>query len=289
MPKTAQMHIQHTEHEEGLPSYLGKLTQAPLLTAEEELSLTAAARKGDAHARGRLVESNMRLVINIAKNYRSRTVALEDLIQEGAIGLMQAIERFEPERGYRFSTYASHWIRQAIGRALDNKSKAIRLPAHVSQSVRRIERERLRLARELGKEPTTDQIAVSLGMSPRKLVNLLQCTKELLSLDMKVGDSESVTLGSLLADETISNPEQSLIAEERIKEFHLVLMELSERERRVVAQRLKLENNEEISTMREQLAKEMHISRERIRQIELQAIKKLRAYAQRQLPEFLRH
>lgn len=283
------MHIQHTEHEEGLPSYLGKLTQAPLLTAEEELSLTAAARKGDAHARGRLVESNMRLVINIAKNYRSRTVALEDLIQEGAIGLMQAIERFEPERGYRFSTYASHWIRQAIGRALDNKSKAIRLPAHVSQSVRRIERERLRLARELGKEPTTDQIAVSLGMSPRKLVNLLQCTKELLSLDMKVGDSESVTLGSLLADETISNPEQSLIAEERIKEFHLVLMELSERERRVVAQRLKLENNEEISTMREQLAKEMHISRERIRQIELQAIKKLRAYAQRQLPEFLRH
>lgn len=289
MLNAAEMHIQYNDHEEGLPSYLGKLTQAPLLTAEEELHLTSAARDGDAHARSRLVESNMRLVINIAKNYRSKTIPLEDLIQEGAIGLMQAVERFEPERGYRFSTYASHWIRQAIGRALDNKSKAIRLPAHVSQSIRKVERERLRLARELGKEPSIDQLSHALGMSPRKLANLMQCTKELLSLDMKVGDGESTTLGSLLADDTNSNPEASLIEEERLREFQLVMMELSERERRVVAQRLKVENNEEISVMRDRLAKEMHISRERIRQIELQAIKKLRAYAQRQLPEFLRH
>lgn len=244
--------------------------------------MTVAARKGDEAAKRRLVESNMRLVINIAKNYRSKSVFLEDLIQEGAIGLMQAIERFDPERGYRFSTYASHWIRQAIGRALDNKAKAIRLPAHISQSLRRIERERIRLARETGVEPTHEQIAKAIGISPKKLSHLMQASKELLSLDMRVGDSDSATLGSLLPDENCHDPEASLLAEERWKELQMILMELSERERRVMTQRLRVAEGEELTTVRDRLAKEMHISRERIRQIELQAIKKLRAVAQRQ-------
>src|SRR5688572_32235134 len=158
---------QFMEYEDGIPSYLGKLTQTPLLTAEEEVSLTKAIQKGDKKAKQRLIESNMRLVINIAKSYRNRAIALEDLIQEGAIGLMQAAERFDPDKGFRFSTYATHWIRQAIGRAIDNKSKAIRLPAHVSQSLRRIERERLRLARELGYDPSTEQLAAAMGISAK--------------------------------------------------------------------------------------------------------------------------
>jgi len=149
----------NTDHEEGLPSYLGRLTQVALLTAEEEITLTRAVKCGDERARQRLIEANMRLVINIAKAYRSKAIPFEDLIQEGAIGLMQAAERFDPEKGFRFSTYATHWIRQSIGRAIDNKSKAIRIPAHVSQTVRRVERERARLARELGQEPTLEQIA----------------------------------------------------------------------------------------------------------------------------------
>ena len=154
---SAQPHL--PDYEDGLPSYLSRLTQAPLLSADEEVVLTRAVQQGDIKARQRLIESNMRLVINIAKTYRNRAIPLEDLIQEGAIGLMQAAERFDPDKGFRFSTYATHWIRQAIGRAIDNKSKAIRLPAHVSQSLRRIEKERVRLARELGYEPCVDDRA----------------------------------------------------------------------------------------------------------------------------------
>jgi RNA polymerase primary sigma factor len=163
-------HSQPPDNEDGVPSYLSRLTQAPLLSAEEEIRLTRAVQLGDDCARKRLIESNMRLVINIAKAYRNRATPLEDLIQEGAIGLMQAAERFDPEKGFRFSTYATHWIRQAIGRAIDNKSKAIRLPAHVSQSLRRVERERQRLMRELGYEPTPEQIAFAMGISAKKLI-----------------------------------------------------------------------------------------------------------------------
>lgn len=277
------------DSEDGIPSYIGRLTQAPLLSQEEEFALTRAARQGDEDARHRLVESNMRLVINIAKTYRSRSVPLEDLIQEGAIGLMQAIERFDPGKGFRFSTYASHWIRQAISRALDNKAKAIRLPAHISQSLRKIERERLRLARELGYDPTHEQIAQAIGLSPRKLTNLMQASQELLSLDMKVGDSESTTLAHLLADNKNGNPDEGLLSEERRIELQSVLSELTDRERRIMTQRLRMEEGEELSSVRDRLAKEMKISRERIRQIELQAIKKLRAMArQRKLQDFLK-
>jgi RNA polymerase primary sigma factor len=270
------------DHEDGLPSYLGRLTQVPLLSADEELELTRAAQEGDLVAKQRLVEANMRLVINIAKAYRSRTVAFEDLIQEGAIGLMHAVERFDPSKGFRFSTYATHWIRQAIGRALDNKSKAIRLPAHISQSLRRIEKERGRLMRELGQEPTADQVASAMGISPRKLHVLMQSSQDLLSLDMRVGDTETTTLGNLLKDEAAGDPETSVIDGEMTTELRAIMSELTDRERRVMSCRLRMTASDE-PVLREELAKELQISRERIRQIEIQAIKKLRAIAQRTL------
>jgi len=274
------MFYEWMDHEEAVPSYLGRLTQVPLLSAEEENLLTRAAQSGDVFAKQKLVEANMRLVINIAKSYRSRTVALEDLIQEGAIGLMHAVERFDPEKGFRFSTYATHWIRQSIGRALDNKAKAIRLPAHVSQSLRRIERERARLVRELGYEPSSEQVAQAMGISPRKLASLIQSSQDLLSLDMRVGDGENTTLGNLLRDEKNNDPENEMLSEEMVDELRQIMMELTERERRVMSCRLKMDaENEPI--LREELAKELSISRERIRQIEIQAIKKLRAVAQR--------
>jgi RNA polymerase primary sigma factor len=268
----------HADYEEGVPSYLSRLTQAPLLTPEEEIYLTQAVQAGDLVARQRLIESNMRLVINIAKTYRNRAIPLEDLIQEGAIGLMQAAERFDPGRGFRFSTYATHWIRQAIGRAIDNKSKAIRLPAHVSQSLRKVERERVRLCRELGQEPSNEQLAHAMGISCKKLQTLMQSSQELLSLDMTLGDGQGMTLGNIIRDNGNQDPEALILSEEMMNELQRILLELNEREQRVMRLRFRLDGE---SSAQDDVAKELKLSRERVRQIEVQAIKKLRALAQR--------
>jgi len=274
---SAQSHM--SEPEDGIPSYLTRLTQAPLLKPEEEATLTRAVQAGDVQARQKLIESNMRLVINIAKTYRNRSFPLEDLIQEGAIGLMQAAERFDPDKGFRFSTYATHWIRQAIGRAIDNKSKAIRLPAHVSQSLRKVEKERLRLARELGYDPSPEQLAAAMGISTKKLLTLLQSSQELLSLDMTVGDSGGMTLGGLLKDDSSNDPESLMLSQEVVAELQRIMDELNEREQRVMRLRFKLDGSE--PPLQEDVAREMKLSRERVRQIEIQAIKKLRVLAQR--------
>jgi RNA polymerase primary sigma factor len=268
------------DYEDWIPSYLGRLTQAPLLSAEEEIAYTRAAKLGDDRAKKRLIESNMRLVINIAKTYRNRAIPLEDLIQEGAIGLMQAADRFDPEKGFRFSTYATHWIRQAIGRAIDNKSKAIRLPAHVSQSLRKVEKERTRLSRELGCEPTPEQLASAIGMSPKRLLMLIQSAQELVSLDMTVGENGGMTLGGLLRDhEPSSDPENQVLDREAFDELQRILSELNDREQRVMRLRFRLDDAE--GPIGEDVSKDLKLSRERIRQIEIQAIKKLRVLAQR--------
>lgn len=274
------LHREPADFEDSLPSYLNRLTQEPLLTAEEECQLTRASQNGDTAARQRLIEANMRLVINIAKAYRSRSIPLEDLIQEGAIGLVHAVERFDPDKGFRFSTYATHWIKQSIGRAIDNKSKAIRLPAHVSQSLRKIDKERSRLMRELGQEPSTEQLAAAIGISTKRLHQMMLSAQELLSLDMKVGDAENTTLGNLLQDSQAGDPEDEVISREMIEELNLILNQLPDREQRVMRQRLRLEGQPG-EDERPSDAKELKLSRERIRQIEVQAIKKLRALAQR--------
>lgn len=267
------------EQEDGIPSYLSRLTQSPLLTSEEEIFLTRAIKRGDMKAKQRLIESNMRLVINIAKTYRNRSVPLEDLIQEGAIGLMQASERFDPEKGFRFSTYATHWIRQSIGRAIDNKSKAIRLPAHVSQSLRKIEKEKVRLTRELGQDPSCEQIAAAIGVTPKKLQVLMQSSQEMLSLDMTVGDSGGMTLGGLIRDTSNDDPESLVMSQEMMDELSRIMLELNDREQRVIRLRLKFDGFE--APQHDELARDLQLSKERVRQIEIQAIKKLRAIAQR--------
>src|SRR5439155_15462927 len=160
------------------------LTRQRLLSAQEEIALAHLVKGGDSKARTRLVEANMRLVINIAKSYHNALVPFEDLVQEGAIGLMTACERYDPTRGYRFSTYATHWIKQAISRAIDNKSRAIRVPAHVSETLRKIERTRSLMLRENGEEPTVEQIASRLEMTPRKVAAYMQAGQDPVSLDM---------------------------------------------------------------------------------------------------------
>jgi RNA polymerase primary sigma factor len=266
------------DSEESVPSYLGRLTQEPLLTVEAETELAKAAKLGDVQARKRLIESNMRLVINIAKGYKCRNIPLEDLIQEGAIGLMQATERFDPDRGFRFSTYATHWIRQSIGRAIDNKGKAIRLPAHVSQSIRRIEKEKERYIQETGSEPNFEQLARLMDMTERKLISVIAAAQEMLSLDNPVGDGMGTTLGGLIQDEGEHDPENKAIQEAVIVELQRILTELNEREQKVMSLRFRM-NGEGLQT--DEIANELQISKERVRQIEVQAIRKLRVIAQK--------
>jgi RNA polymerase primary sigma factor len=263
-----------------VPSHLSRLTQADLLSPAEETELTHQAARGSEDARRRLVEANMRLVVNIAKHYRNRTVPFEDLVQEGAIGLMNAIARFDPTKGYRFSTYATHWIRQAIGRAIDNKAKAIRLPAHVSETLRRLERERARLKRESGKEPTVHQLSEALGISTPKVIHLMQSSQEPLSLDMVVGEDDSTTLGTLVHDTLTKSPEDAVLGSELIRELREILDELNERELQVMRRRLGLEESGEGRVLQE-IGRELQLSRERVRQIEMQALKKLRQLARR--------
>lgn len=261
-------------------SYLNRLTHSPLLTAEEEIWLTRAAQQGDQTARQRLVESNMRLVLSIARSYRSHAIPLEDLIQEGAIGLIRAVERFDPDKGFRFSTYATHWVRQAIGRALDNTSKSIRLPAHVSQLLRKIERTRVRLARELGADPTPEALAEALEISVEKLAWVTRVPQDVDSLDQTVGESDALTLASKMADPNAEDPEGALLDREENAALMQAIRELSEREQMVLEKRLATDDRDK-TAVREELSKQLDLSRERVRQIEIQAIKKLRILAQR--------
>lgn len=260
-------------------SYLTRLTRQRLLTFEEEVDLAARVRRGDHRAKDRLVEANMRLVINIAKNYHNCLVPFEDLVQEGAIGLMTAAERYDPGKGYRFSTYATHWIRQAISRAIDNKAKAIRIPAHVSETLRKLERVRTLLFREQGEEPSTEQLAQRMGVSLRKVNALLQAGQEPVSLDMLVGDEENTTLASLLNDRTAANPQEAVLSAEMQQELQSLMAILTPREREIMRKRLGFED--ESTQVLQEIGEEMHISRERVRQIEMQALKKLKFAAKR--------
>jgi RNA polymerase primary sigma factor len=260
-------------------SYLNRLTRQPLLSFEDEVRLAARVQSGDTRARDQLVEANMRLVINIAKHYHNPLVPFEDLVQEGAIGLMTAAERYDSSKGFRFSTYATHWIKQAISRAIDNKSKAIRIPAHVSETLRKLERARLELRREFGEEPSSEQIAKAVGMSARKVNALLQASQEPVSLDMLVGDEENTTLASLLNDRSAANPQDAVLSSEKQQMLDRLLSMLTPREREIMRRRLGFD--EDSTQVLQEIGEKMHISRERVRQIEAQALKKLKYAAKR--------
>jgi RNA polymerase primary sigma factor len=260
-------------------SYMNRLTRLRLLTFDEEVELAARVQRGDARAKDRLVEANMRLVINIAKNYHNPLVPFEDLVQEGAIGLMTAAERFDPAKGYRFSTYATHWIRQAISRAIDNKAKAIRIPAHVSESLRKLERMRALLVRENGEEPSPELLGQRLGISARKVNALLQAGQEPVSLDMLVGEEENTTLASLIFDRTAANPQEAVLGAEMQHQLSSLLSILTPREREIMQKRLGFEDDS--AQVLQEIGEKLHISRERVRQIEVQALRKLKFAAKR--------
>jgi len=262
------------------PATFARLTRSPLLSPEEERVLALAARDGCEPSRKKLVEANMRLVVSIARNYANSRAELDDLVQEGAIGLMRSIEGFEPSLGFRFSTYASHWIRQAVSRAQAVKSGTIRLPAHVVQLLRRIHAVRGELAQSLGVEPSDEQVALKTGLSPTRVKHLTEVAQRIVSLD---GPS---TVAFRVADTEVGrDPVQECLNGALKDEIETAFQTLSARERAVVEARLRRHAGiEEEPAIHEQLS----VTRERARQIEQSALKKLRRLAQRRsLGEFL--
>ncbi len=262
-----------------IASYIIKLTKRPLLSSAEELELAKRIQQGDIAARDALVEANMRLVINIAKNYNTHLLPFEDLVQEGAIGLMTAAERFDASRGFRFSTYATHWIRQSISRALDNKAKFIRIPAHVSESVRKLDRTRAQWIRDNGEEPSSEKLAELLGVTIRKVEALRASAQEPVSLDMLVGEDDNTSLMALVNDGGAANPQEAMLSNEKTAQLDNLFAVLTPREAEVMRKRLGFE--EEAAQVLQQIGEAMQISRERVRQIELLAVKKMK-YAAKQ-------
>ena len=276
--------------EEELGSYLTQLTKTPLLTVQEEKTLARKIQRGGMEgmrAKDRMVEANMRLVFSIAKQYLSTGLPLEDLIQEGAIGLMTAAERFDPVLGTKFSTYATHWVRQAIGRAVDNKAKMIRLPAHVSESLRKVERARSDLSETGITEPSQSQISEVSGLSLRKIKNLKEAGSDPLSLDF-MGFHREGTPGMTLLNTTKSGAQYDpgiIIQEKKLKhDIKDILSVLDEREQLIMARRFGVsdEDEDEIGSVLARTAEDLGISRERVRTVETSALKKLRSAARNQ-------
>lgn len=260
--------------EDSLKVYLREIGRHKLLNGTEEIELGRAVRDGDAEARGRLIQANLRLVVSIAKRYNNRGLSFQDLIQEGGLGLIRAVEKFDPERGYKFSTYATWWIRQAITRALADKSRGIRVPVHVGESMSKLRKLVRTMAEEMGRKPTMDEIVVRSGLSREKVMLTIGAFRELLSLDSKLRDESDTLLADMIEDKSLPHPET--VAEESLLSRHVntLLSRLSSREQDIIKLRYGLEHESPKSL--EELSQLLGVSRERVRQIECRALKKLR-------------
>ena len=269
--------------------YLREIGKIPLLSNEEEVDLAYRIVKGEKKAKDKMVEANMRLVVSIAKRYSGRGLDFLDLIQEGNTGLLRAVEKFDPDKGFKFSTYATWWIRQAITRAIADQARTIRIPVHMVETINKVLRETRKLTNELNREPSVEEIAKEMGMEPEKVDYVMKIKQDIASLDATVGrdgDDEDSVLGDFIEDEGRVSPEDAAAAQMLKEQIAEILSSLSEREQKVVKLRFGIGGGRPHTL--EEVGAEFSVTRERIRQIEAKALSKLRKHKDtKKLHEYL--
>ena len=257
--------------------YLREIGKIPLLSAEEELALAQRVVAGDKDAKDKMAEANMRLVVSIAKRYVGRGLDLLDLIQEGNTGLLRAVEKFDPDKGFKFSTYATWWIRQAITRAIADQARTIRIPVHMVETINKLLRTQRRLTQELNREPTNEEIAAAMEIEVDKVEHIMKIKQDISSLDASIRDDEEESvLADFIEDEDTISPEESAtnqLLKEQVKDM---LAALTEREQKIIKLRFGLEDGKQHTL--EEVGQEFSVTRERIRQIEAKALAKLRKH-----------
>lgn len=266
--------------------YLKEIGKISLLSLDEELELSNQAALGDEHAKNTLAEANLRLVVSIAKRYVGRNLSFLDLIQEGNIGLMKAVDKFDVSKGFKFSTYATWWIRQAITRAIADQAKTIRVPVHMVETINKLKRIQRQMTLDLNREPTEDELAEKMGTSVEKVREIFKISQDPLSLETPIGEEEDSHLGDFIKDESNMSPEEYAINEVLKDDIALVLQTLTEREEEVLKLRFGLVDG--TSRTLEEVGNIFNVTRERIRQIEAKALRKLRHPSRsRKLKEYL--
>ena len=256
--------------------YLMDIGKVALLTAAQEVSLAKRIERHDMEATSTLIEANLRLVVSVAKRYMGRGVPLLDLIQEGNLGLMHAVEKFDYRRGFKFSTYATWWIRQAVTRAIANQARTIRVPVHMIEAITKLNGVQRRLWQELGREPTPDELALGLGITPEKVQDLLKISQEPVSLETPVGDDDDAQLGDIIGDRDATVPADAVGEIMRSEELARALSTLTRRERTIIELRFGLKDGRQRTL--DEIGAQFHLTRERIRQIEAKTLAKLAAY-----------